>query len=871
MSLKYLAILLVLFSTIQIHAREIPTDYDMQVDKIRILLDSEKAHEALVFIQSLQKQGANFDTTILTARSYTILNDPKMALVYYQAALNFAKGIDEKHAAYFGIAKMQLWLNNKKVAEKYFRLLLGDELSEEDQAIAKDGLREALEVSNTNPLDAVRQYLKDNKGQSALNLLKNIPDKNNSYEIQILMAQGYAEIEKPEKSLEYYQAALKLASTDDERRIAYFGIAKMQSWLNQSYDLINTYQLLLKESLNQGDAALVKKELKKYQLIYKNEQLKRATEYVLKDKGKEALVILTPFLKEKIDYPLAILAAQAYAEVENPKQSLEYYQKAFHIAKTVSQKHNAMFGSAKMQSWLGMNMAAMQSYHHLLNEKLSAADYRIAHEGWLNSLENIHVDAAKKYISDENGKEAVKEIKGFLCYKVSYNLLILLAQAYSISDDAVHALIYYRAAYAIAKDAGERKVALFGIARMHFWLANYVRAEDTFHHLLDCYQLNKKEYELALAGMVKSLAYYDRPRRGYWAIPCEFCYTTPELVIASAQATTWAGWSDITQQTLHEYAAIIERIDKKSSLWSDYRDLKWQADLATWPNVISPTFFYSSDSDEFIKKYSTLDYTHYWNHIFQSSLGLEHIIYTQNGFPKLIARGFYASQTVQPTRATLFKVKIEPFSYNNWSPILWNASAQYKPIDNVFLQLNALREIVETFPAFDNRITDNQYAASATISPFPYLKLDSSIYRLDFSDKNFRDGYYFSASYDVLSDMGLSAVGILRGYRDKFKSPYYFSPHSYRAETFILRIGRKLGQTWHYYLDGGIGRQYIIPLVGDPVAESPTHQWGIGITGPVCSRVIFSLFYADVFQASAFVNSNGYHYQYGAATLNIML
>jgi hypothetical protein len=181
-----------------------------------------------------------------------------------------------------------------------------------------------------------------------------------------------------------------------------------------------------------------------------------------------------------------------------------------------------------------------------------------------------------------------------------------------------------------------------------------------------------------------------------------------------------------------------------------------------------------------------------------------------------------------------------------------------------------LREVIETFPAFVNHITDNQISSSLTLNPLPYVTLNGAYSRLDMSDTNNRNVYHASANAFILPTYGVSLTGIFREFNDKFTTPNYFSPNNYKAASLILKWNRRLGATWHYYIDGGGGRQFIQPQPGEPTAASPIYQYGFGITGPINKYLIFSAYYADMHQASAFLDSPGYHYQYGGVSLNVL-
>ena len=183
----------------------------------------------------------------------------------------------------------------------------------------------------------------------------------------------------------------------------------------------------------------------------------------------------------------------------------------------------------------------------------------------------------------------------------------------------------------------------------------------------------------------------------------------------------------------------------------------------------------------------------------------------------------------------------------------------------------AQREVVETFPAFANRISDDQYAGTLTYKPFAYFNFNAAASRLSFSDSNIRKGYYISASYILMPDMGLSVSSIFRGFSDKFRSALYFSPINYQSNLWMARIARKWGATMHYYIDGGYGHQYITPSEQGPTYSSPIYQWGFGLSGPIAPNLILNLYFADVHQISSFIAGPNYRYEYGSVGVTVLL
>lgn len=486
------------------------------------------------------------------------------------------------------------------------------------------------------------------------------------------------------------------------------------------------------------------------------------------------------------------------------------------------------------------------------------------------SLYDKRISLAKKLIADDKGREAAFVLQPLLLQsQPTYDTFILAAQSAAEMDDPNTAYDNYTYALEIAKDATERHVALFGLAKMQFWLDQYVRSADTYECLLRD-QLNRVDYELALAGLVKSLAYLDFARLAYALIPCQLQYTSPNLVVAAAQTTLWSDWADITKCILCSHQSIIKKIPPHSPLAKDLMDVQWQMDLATWPNVLTPSFYYSEDTEQFNERRISLDYTHYWCHLFQTSLGMDHIIYSQHS-NELVGRGIYLRQILQPRRDLIVSARIEPTNFSGWHPFLWNANINYRPNDYIGINLLALKELVKTFPAFTLQIVDKQVAASTQLHPWPYLILDGSVSRLYFSDNNQRNGYYVDIQGLVVPTYGMSLIIRQREYTDHFQSPSYFSPDKYRERAILIRVGSKAGSVWHYYVDAGAGRQWIVPTKGAPSETSPTHQWGFGINGPINKNVMVSAYYANVYQASAFSNASGYRYRYGGVAMNILL
>jgi hypothetical protein len=692
-------------------------------------------------------------------------------------------------------------------------------------------------LSYSQRLNLVKLYIDANLGQEALVTLKPLMRGTPHYEVMLLAAQSYAELESPIESLHYYELARSLAKSDNEREITLAGINKLQNWINASYPSLipPIYTSDYYQSI---------------QLIKK---------YLDENKGNEALRKIKLMMTYAVNFDIYFLTAQAYAESDDPQLALYYYQLAQAHAKSNIQMKLAKSGIDKMHMWLAPTIVHQQSSNELVCKKIN-------NEG-MSCIQRAQL--ARQYLDRNKAKRAIKVLKPLLTEQSTFETRILAAQSYAENNQPRLALVYYQSAFLIARKPQEQIIALFGIGKMEFWLGHYYAAKDSYQRI-SINPINIHNFELAKAGFIKSLAYADRPISGYHAIPTHLVFTTPEMVVAAAQTTLWADQSDITKNILTKYQSIAKTIDPNSPLGRDLQDIQWQTALNTNPNVLTPSEFYSKDSEDFSVLRSTLDYNHYWAWQYQSSIGFVQSRYKQFS-STLNAEGIYLRQKWRPTRELTFNGKIEPTTYQLWRPFLWLAHANYRPNDFIGAQFLVQKEVIETFPAFDHHITDDQYAVNLFLSPLPYFKINGSINRLNISDNNVRNGYFISATSVLSTVMGLNLTLQRRGYTDKFLSPNYFSPNQYSANTAILRLSSKTHSVWHYYVDGGIGNQNIGVTEDSPTATSPTQQIGVGLNGPINDFLILNAYYTFSRQASAFLGSPDYRYQYGGVSLNILL
>lgn len=259
-------------------------EYWQQYDEASNLLEKNKPQLALQIFENLLKEKQHFHVAIGAARSAAETNQPDLALKYYELALqNAGDNIVFQRTALFGIAKMQVWLEqNTKAVVTYKKLLplnLSDEekklvlnhiaaLSEgkgtpwlaratQDQKVNKstpESNRRMTRSSHSKPnfYAVIRQSITSEQYEKAANLLAAAKDKL-SFEYLFYMGKLAAIANKPKLALFYFQQAYRRAASDDDRRAALFSLGNIHLWLENYGKARVVYAVLLSEPLNPGD------------------------------------------------------------------------------------------------------------------------------------------------------------------------------------------------------------------------------------------------------------------------------------------------------------------------------------------------------------------------------------------------------------------------------------------------------------------------------------------------------------------------------------------------------------------------------------------------------------------------------------------
>lgn len=588
-----------------------------------------------------------------------------------------------------------------------------------------------------------------------------------------------------------------------------------------------------------------------YQLKYQEAQ-----SLLQNGKAESALNILNPLLKDKKNYRVLIATAQSYAVLNNPKEALKAYQQAYNMKKSnQTYQRIALFGIAKMDLWLGDYDKSAQTYKTLLAMQLDKQDRALAKAG----LEKIHKSQApvkkpvkkkvlkkptvsyanvRKMLSKNKGNTALKLLRNKK-YKRDFIYYYLTAKAYALIEKPKSARKNYQRALQQAKAEEDIKATLLGLGKMEIWLEYYSDAEKTYRRLLKM-PLNSKDHELALSGLVRSLSLQDRPREALNCIPPDFPFTTPIMLVSAMQAANWANLFYVSRILSDQNHSILKD-DRYSYLSRTIKEETWLTHLQTAKNSITTDNYFETDSDKLSVKKYRLAYGHHFTPALSAKLNLQSARYARNDL-LLRAKSFLLGPNWYINRYLHFIARVGAADFNNgWSPTLWSAGLTITPDDFIQFTLANSQDYIEAFPALLSRIQFNTTDLSIAVHPYKRLFLSGSAFHQNFSDKNNRNGFFTRGMWVLSTTLGALVEVRYRYYTNTQPfSPNYFSPDKYRSIMFMLRIRRRLFNTWHYYLEGGLGRQTV--SVAD---NSRLNSYELGLRGLVADHLFLRLYYGS--------------------------
>ncbi len=455
--------------------------------------------------------------------------------------------------------------------------------------------------------------------------------------------------------------------------------------------------------------------------------------------------------------------------------------------------------------------------------------------------------------------------------------LLLAGKSMAAVDKPRKSLNFYKRAYQLSlenNDIDAQRDSLIGIGSIQIWLAQYVRASNTYKRLLERYPLSAKQTESAKASLAKSFAYRDRNFLALDVIPWGTEFTSPDMIEVALQTTLWTNQGDVAQSIYQKYKPVLDKIDHKSYLYRDLQNIEWLLCREIAPYQLTPEYYYLKDSEDFSIDRAILRARRYHSQFWQTNLALSDNQFSQYG-QNINGLSLIVNQTWRPNPHLLFNAEVAPTVFHSnlqnnlpnfstvhhWQPILWGTSASLTPNDFVSFDFSEREEIVDAFSAVQNRILAHTVNYGGTIQPVPYLTLAGNGYQSNFNDTNIRQGYFFLGTVAIWPAQGVYVGYRARHYADKIQTPLYFSPYMYNEELGLIGFSRQFAITWRYYAEFAYGTQTIKPDLETAAGSSPSWYYRVGINGPITKCIYFNLKYGGYDLAGAFTSGSDYRFR----------
>lgn len=376
--------------------------------------------------QSNLKRDKLFVDYIKQAKEYERQGNITKANEYYIKAENISP---KRYEAKFGLSKTYCWLNQPKLAMKYYQELLRQaprniDLLEgyasclaatKDYIHAKEIYTKLLLLTKNEKYKGnLQEIISLEKGSTTKNAeLTHLNPQDKAFSDYITQAQKYESQGQIKQANEYYLRAQRIYP---KRYEGMFGLAKTYGWLGQKKLANSLYNELLTMNPN-------------------NSNLKSAYNKFLgeskspKSYKKQAMKAYPPTTKNIVspieDY---LKQAQHYETQGNAKQANEYYLKAYKVDST---RYEAKFGLAKTYGWLNNNKLAMNYYQELLKQTPSNSDLLEAYANYLKDTKNYSeaIEIYNKLLAQTTNRESENVEK----YKANIAELYFFQQDYQTS------------------------------------------------------------------------------------------------------------------------------------------------------------------------------------------------------------------------------------------------------------------------------------------------------------------------------------------------------------------------------------------------------------------------------------------------------
>lgn len=466
------------------------------------------------------------------------------------------------------------------------------------------------------------------------------------------------------------------------------------------------------------------------------------------------------------------------------------------------------------------------------------------------------LDRAQMLLQQQNASGALTIFKVLIAERPSFSACLGAARASALADRPQDALGYYCQSLEIADNATERRVSLFGIARMLMWLERYAEAESIYRELLS-QPLSNEDHAVAAAGLVRSLSFQDKPMRAYGSVPqgagLEF---SPAERMELARSALWAGWPDKAAEMLQQEIPVEPDTRMARELEILRSDV--HAEIANPVNLHGE---FISDSDDMRIRKSELAAGKRFSNAGMFNLLMQHQGFEQHD-QQLTMNSLQARYSSRVEDAFWFFVQAGPAKYDDWRTALWSGNAVYQPNDEIRYEAFIGREAVETFDALNRHITLDTAGLTAAYTPVGRFLLAGALYRQSFSDDNNRLGGTGRIVTPISERMGLDVQLRARYFEDsRTDATGYFNPERFHEEQLLLALNRRLDSNWRLYALAGPGIQNTSP--GD--GSKTTLLAEVSLRGKVVRSVSINLDYG--YSNSAFASSSGYRRQFSGMTL----
>jgi hypothetical protein len=447
--------------------------------------------------------------------------------------------------------------------------------------------------------------------------------------------------------------------------------------------------------------------------------------------------------------------------------------------------------------------------------------------------------------------------------RASFGSLVASAQSSAAAERPDEALSFYSLAFQAAGGNDTRqRVALFGMGRMLAWLGRCVESENVYRRLLAT-DLGAEDRDVALTGLVKSVACEGRPMEAYAIGSSTHATRNPELAIATAQAAAYAGWPDKADSFLSQSAPALDGIVANSRLATALRSVRRELGNDLGP-LVTLGYEGSSDSDGLRIGSTSVGVNMRAGRATIAQVSFDRVTLSQNTWDVAGTLASVGASSRLGDRAWI-AASLGSQTYPGWQTGIYHSSVSYRPNDLYGFRASVEREVVQSQVALARHITSSLGDISGDTTLGTRSTLTAAAYRQNFSDGNARMGISGKIGAVIADAAGLSGYLRWRSFSDSVPgSAAYFDPQRYGTFDAWLTESRRIGTDWRISMSGGVGRQYVNPGGSSTAAsyEAAVNGYTRGCIG---ARATFG------YSNSALAANSGYQRHYASILLSCKL